>query len=192
MRRYLLRSDGAATLDFVVVFMPLMLFILTIIELGLAFHVMVSSEKAVALGARLAATQSPVHTGVWETNLIDEANGSAGDACYQQAGDACVDPGTTWVCDGATRPESGSWGACDAGRFDAIVAELRRLHPSVTPEDMTISYVYRRLGIAGGPFVPEVVVSLRTRDMPINILSLVGLLELRPATASTLGEDLES
>ncbi len=187
MLRFLRDEGGHATTDFVVVFLPVMLFVLTICELAIAFHFTSASQKSAQLGARLAAAQAPVHLDVWDKNQLDPANGAAGDACFQPTGDACVDPGTVWVCDGANLDPR-----CDPAAFAGLVAELRRLYRSLSVRDVRISYVYRRLGVAGGPFVPEVAVTIRERDMPVEFLSLLGLLQLRETTASVIGEDMES
>ncbi len=187
MREFLKDEGGHATTDFVVVFLPVMLFVLTICELAIAFHFTASAQKSAQLGARLAAAQAPVHRDVWPTNRLDPANGAPGDACYQPTGDACVDPGVSWVCDGAALDAR-----CDAQAFVDLVSEVRRLYPAVVPSDVRISYVYRRLGVAGGPFVPEVAVSIRERAMPVEFLSLLGLLRLRETTASVIGEDMAS
>ncbi len=187
LRRFLAEEDGAVTVDFVTAFLGTFLLLLFVVEVGLAFHFTATAQKAARLGARLAAVQTPVHGAVWETNRVDRAGGRAGDACFQTGRDACLDPGAPWVCDGAALDP-----ACDRDRFAAILAEIRRLSPRIAAEDLAISYAYARLGVAGGPLVPEVSVSIRARPMPVEILSLVGLLELRPTTATLLGEDMTS
>ncbi len=187
MRAFLTDERGAATLDFVMVFVPVLLFVLTIAELVIAFHFTSAAQKSANLAVRLAAGREPVHTEVWETNRLDPRFGNAGDACYQPTGDACMNPGRAWVCTGnALEP------GCDPAAFDALIAEVRRLYPTVRPDDVTVAYVYRRLGVAGGPFVPEISVSISRRPAPVNFLSLVGLLELRATTASIMGEDMSS
>lgn len=185
LRAFLGSESGAVTIDFVTVFPAVFLFFLMVVEIGLAFHFTSTAQKAAQLGARLAVVQDPVHTGVWETNRFDADLGRAGDACYQITGDICLDPGGTWVCDGAAMDDD-----CDGARFAVIAAELRRLSPRLAESDISIAYTYRQLGVAGGPFVPEVAVTIRARPMPVNILSLVGLLELRPTTSILLGEDM--
>jgi len=187
IRHFLKDEYGSVTIEFTTIFVPVILFVVMISEIAIAFHITSSAQKAAQHAARVLATRDPVNSLVWETNLLNPTNGSAGDACFQEAGDACVDPGTIWVCDGASLDV-----ACVDSDFDAFIAEVRRLYPSVNAEDVSVRYIYRRLGVAQGPFVPEVQVTIAERPMPINLLSWVGLLQLRATSASTIGEDMNT
>ncbi|MEM9148426.1 MAG: TadE/TadG family type IV pilus assembly protein [Pseudomonadota bacterium] len=177
---------GVVVVDFVMVFLPVVLFVFTIIEFSVAFHLTSSAQKAAQLAARLAAVSAPVHTGVPDTNILNPVNGQIGDSCFQVAGDACVPPvGSPWVCDGGA-PD----GACDEAGFRAIWERVQDLYPTVQSEDMIISYEYVRLGNAGDPFVPLVSVTLKQRRSYMNMLSFAGELGLRQVTASSLGEEM--
>lgn len=180
------RSErGSVTIDFTQIFLPVMLFVMMVVEIGIAFHLTSSAQKAAQLAARLAATRDPVHAGVWTQNQV-APGGTAGQPCYDPGGDNCVDPGVVWSCDG-----SALGGDCSAAQFNELLAELRRTYPSLDPADVTVTYAYRRLGIAGLDFVPEVAVTIAARESPVNVLSLIGVLQLRPVTASVLGEDMQ-
>ncbi|MEM1344002.1 MAG: TadE family protein [Pseudomonadota bacterium] len=186
--RWLDDERGSITIDFTLLLVPVMALVLLVCEIGIAFHIASSSQKAAQLAARLAAVREPVHDGVWIRNRLDPLSGwRAGDACYQDSsyGDACIDPGIDWVCDGSALTAQ-----CDVADFNRIVDELRRTYPTVNSQDITITYVYRKLGVAEGLFVPEVAVTIAKRPMPISLLTSVGLLELREVTASMLGEDM--
>jgi len=185
--RYLSGESGSVTVEFTTIFLPVMLFVMTVLEIGIAFQLSSSAQKAAVLASRLAASQEPVHEQVWDLNEVDPDNGQAGDSCFQpDAPDACVAPTEAWVCDGAALGAE-----CSADRFNRLLTELRRTYPTVDASDITVRYDYRRLGVAGGPFVPQISVSIDARESPVQFLSLVGLLQLRPVTASILGEDME-
>ncbi|MEM7236910.1 MAG: TadE/TadG family type IV pilus assembly protein [Pseudomonadota bacterium] len=207
--RAFLRDDkGGVVLDVAVIFFPLMMLILAIFEIAISFYVIVSSQKAAQLGARVAVTRHPVHVNVPTENVVDVLNGEFGDACYQSDGrSACIAPNDApWLCDGS----GNSLGAgCDAARFMNIVGEMRRVYPSLKAEHVSIQYNYALLGYAGGPFVPHVTVRIDRRPSPFQIFSASdaggvvsnfdgasnssdGRIFLRPVAASAFGEDLST
>jgi len=188
LRDFLSEERGGPTIDFVMVLLPVLMFIFTIIDFTLAFHMTSNAQKAAQLGARLAAVADPVHTLVPATNELNPTNGQLGDACYQAAGDACLTPATLiWDCDGASLAA-----ACDSDAFALIHNRVQDLYPLVDRARIRITYRYMRLGTAGGPFVPLVSVTIKERPSPVQMLTFVGLLDLRAVTASALGEDLVS
>lgn len=103
---------------------------------------------------------------------------------------------------------------CDRRRFQRLLCEVQRFYPSIgavgrgwvdnpdpTKEtndddraDVSIRYDYRRLGIAGGPFVPEITVRVLPRDLPIDLIGVLGFATLSNglgnAVSSSIGEDL--
>lgn len=187
LTRFLRDESGSVTIDFVSIFLPMTLLVTTVIEIGIAFHMTAAAQKAAQMGARHAATLPAVHAGVWTTNPVDPRFGEPGDMCFRPDGnDACLEPTLAgWACVGG-----GSDPACDGALFDAVLAEMRRTSPRLAAEDVTIRYDYLRLGVAGGPFVPHVSVTIAPRPSPVNFLSYAGLLELRETRAGTLGEDM--
>ncbi|MGF1501700.1 MAG: TadE/TadG family type IV pilus assembly protein [Paracoccaceae bacterium] len=190
---------GAVLMEFVTIFGPLIIFVLSICEILIAFHFSSAAQKSARLGARIASVEDPVHVGVPSRNVHNvSAGGVAGLACFQPYyGDICTDPGQVFTCDGKDLVRVGNtWSSndpsCDAETFIRIINEVQKLNAYVTPDFVTVSYVYRQLGFADGPFVPEVVVELRRRQAPVQFLSVIGLLELRPVTASMIAEDILS
>lgn len=153
--------------------------------------------------------------------LINRLNRSVyvsnGPSCYQPSGpDGCLDPHILqtddgvavdangdavaegsevridFVCDGAT---VGTDANCSEQRFNRLMCEVRRFYPSVDPTDVTIRYDYRRLGIAGGPFIPEITVRIAPRSLPVDLVGPLGFAtlsggQLGNAVASSIGEDL--
>jgi hypothetical protein len=163
-----------------------------IFEIGLAYFLNLGTAKAAQLGARVAVTLPAVHPDVPTLNAPAPGDVENGAWCYQPDGsDACDDPGGPWVCDGA------SLGACDAALFGRIVADMRRSYPRLVPEDVVITYAYRRLGTVGGDFVPEVRVTVRAQSYAfltlilsdvVGAMSEKGPIVFAGASASAFGE----
>ncbi len=197
LRRFARDENGAVVVDFLPVFIVLTLIVLMIFEIAISYYVLLGAEKAAKLGARIAATVEAVHSDVPEQNEVSYLVGRQGDYCYQPTGpDACVDPGGPWICDGASLA-----GQCDQAVFNRIVADMRRTFPRLDPESVSVAYSYRRLGIVGGPFVPEINVSIQPQSYQMVTLILgrvTGSLiennrtDLGRVTASSFGEDLSS
>ncbi|MEM6548406.1 MAG: TadE/TadG family type IV pilus assembly protein [Pseudomonadota bacterium] len=188
LRAFLKDERGQATIDFVVTLLPLMVVVLTVIEVAIAFFVSETSQKAAQLAARFAAVRSPVHVSVPAENTLNPTNGEAGDACFDDDGDhACVDPGGPFVCDGAALDPN-----CDSVAFLELLGEAQRLYPRLEQEELAVTYAYRNLGAAGGPFIPEITITIAERPLPINFLSMIGLIQLNAVSATAYGEDLSS
>lgn len=181
---------GATTVETVLLLVPLLMLLMTVAEVSIGYYTMQATNKAAQFGARLAVSRDPIHTGVWGLNRLIPANGQIGDACFAQSGaDPCQDPGIIWTCDYA----SGSLTVgCDQAGFDRLVTEMRRLNSNIRPSDVSVQYIYRRLGVAGQDFRPEVRVTIAARTLHVNLLSLIGILTIREAVASNFGEDLTS
>lgn len=211
-----IRDDrGTTVLETLVVFLPIMTLFYANIEIIMAYYAVVSAQKAAQLAARISATESPIYIGndMPMTNQLNPEYASNGPTCYQPIGnDACLDPHISrdntgavvldsggnpievdFQCDGAT---VASEAECDEARFTRLMCEVRRFYPSVDPNDVTIRYDYRRLGIAGGPFVPEITVRIAPRDLPIDLIGPIGFAtlsgQLGNAVASSIGEDMNT
>jgi hypothetical protein len=167
LRRFAGDERGAVVVDQLPVLFLTMIIVLLIFEIGIAYFLNLGAAKAAQLGARVAVTLPTLHPDVPAINAPASADVENGAWCYQPAGgDACVDPGGPWVCDGA------SLGSCDEARFARIVADMRRSYPRLAPEDVVITYAYRRLGIVGGEFVPEIEVTVRAQSYAFLTLIL--------------------
>ena len=186
---------GAVTIDFVLVFLPQMLFVLMIVEILLAFHFTSQAQKAAQMAARLAAVMPPIHSGVPQINLLNTSGGEAGQYCYQPSGtQPCINPTPVvgapvteqWVCKLGSTPLP----KCSEEGFREILAKVDALYPNIHQSQMEVRYDYLQLGVACGPFVPLVTVTITARSSPVRMLSPLGLLELRPVQASVLGENM--
>lgn len=167
LRRFRDDERGAVVIDHIPVFFALMIIVLFIIEVGIAHFLLIRSQKAVQLGARIAATLPPAMSAVPTRNVGRNPSGGAHIPCYSGAGPSnCNDPGGPWQCRGST---------CDAfsGTVIAlIVQEMQRVDASIVPEDVTLTYIYRELGNADGPFMPEINVALDEREYDFALLGL--------------------
>ena len=166
-RRFARDERGAVVVDQLPVLFLTMLIVLLIFEIGLAYFLNLGTAKAAQLGARVAVTLPAAHPEVPRHNAPRTGDVENGAWCVQPDGsDACVDPGGPWICDGA------SLGPCNPLVFGRIVADMRRSYPRLVPEDVVVTYAYRRLGIVGGDFVPEVRVEVRAQSYAFLTLVL--------------------
>ncbi len=194
LRRYLADRSGAATIEYVVLLLPLLAMVFVSFQIALAYHFALTAQKAVELGARIAAVRDPVHTTMVKTNAI--ASGHAfGDEC---ALGGCVPPiGGPWTCSGN---DLGSTD-CDANAYAEIFSEVGRIAYLLDPSDMSVTYSYGGLGYAGGPFVPIVEVSIEERPFFLQFFFNLAVanpsngsdeLRLPAVAASAIAEDLSS
>lgn len=194
LRRFAGDERGAVVVDQLPVLFLTLILVLVIFEIGLAYFLNLGTAKAAQLGARVAVTLPALHPDVPMLNARRAGDVENGVWCHQPDGsDACADPGGPWVCDGA------SLGGCDGLLFARIVADMRRSYPRLAPEDVVITYAYRRLGIVGGDFVPEVRVTVRAQSyafLTLVLSDVVGAFSEKDpivfagASASAFGEHM--
>ena len=153
--RFLIERRAAATVEFVVLFLPMIALVFTCFQVALAYHFSLTAQKAVEVGARIAAVRDPVYTALPGTNVRTTSGEIEGSCAF----DNCVDPGGPWVCEGANL----SLATCDVDAFNAIFQEVAAFAYLLNSDDMNIRYEYARLGKAGGPFIPIITVSIVER-----------------------------
>ncbi|MEL6679840.1 MAG: TadE/TadG family type IV pilus assembly protein [Pseudomonadota bacterium] len=171
LKRFRRDTEGAATVEFVILFLPFMSLIFFIFEVAIAYHWALSAQKAVEQGARAATVRAPVATSLIRTTGFGDAviqrpkiaGALDGGACY--LGNCEVVP--TVSCTGGAQLGA----ACDADQFNEIFQVVRKLAYNVDPEDVTITYEDVLLGYAGDPYVPLVTVSIRQRERTVISLS---------------------
>ncbi len=194
VRRFVRDERGAVVVDQLPVMFLTLILVLLIFEIGLAYFLNLGTAKAAQLGARVAVTLPALHPEVPVLNVPGSDDVENGVWCYQPDGsDACQDPGGPWVCDGA------SLGACDPMGFARIVADMRRSYPRLEREDVVVTYAYRRLGVVGGDFVPEVTVTVKAQSYAfltlmlsetLGALSEKGPITFAGASSSAFGEQM--
>lgn len=184
---------GAATIEYVVLLLPLIALVFTSFQIALAYHFALTAQKAVELGARIAAVRDAVHTGIPAENAL-APGARVGDSC---ALGGCVEPGGPWRCagDDLAGPD------CDAAAFAAIFDEVGRVAYLLSPEDLTVTYRYANLGFAGGPFTPIIEVSIEERPFFLQFFFNLAFgsgdntaerLTLPAVAGSAIAEDLSS
>ena len=168
IRRFARDDRGAVVIDHIPVFFCLVVIVLFIFEIGIAYFLNIRSHKAAQLGARIAATMPAVHGGVPDINARSNTLGRLGEPCFNPLGPSrCTNPGGPWICEGHSLG-----GSCDAVVFGQIVDEMRRTFPDLTDSAVRISYIYRELGEAGGPFIPEINVAIEPHEYQFVVFQL--------------------
>lgn len=166
VRRFWRNERGAVVVDHIPVFFALTIIVLIIIELGIAHFLQLRAQKAVQLGARIAQSLPPAMDAVPRTNVPINPTGGQNIPCFSNVGpDNCVDPGT-FQCLGT---------GCDGNgglTMALIVQEMQRVEPSISTNDVTLTYQYMRLGNAGGPYIPQIIVRIGERSYDFAILTL--------------------
>ena len=196
IKRFLTAKDGAATLEYVILFLPLVAMVFTCFQIALAYHFALTSQKAVENGARIAAVRSPVANDLPTINVA-QSGAETGDRCALPG--SCVDPGGPWVCTFADLDAS-----CDREAFDDVFQEVAALAYLLSPEDLEVTYRYADLGFANGPFVPIVEVTIVERPFFLQIGfslyygpdatddNVADVKRLPAATATAIAEDMSS
>lgn len=189
-RRYRKDESGAATVEFVLVFVPLIMIIFFIFEMAMAYHWALAAQKGVEKGARLAITQLPVHDTLVDTNGRIKTYDLAGTTV---AGDLCLFTGRctyvpTAVCTGGIYLD----GACDATRFATLLSAVSQHAYGLRPENLTVSYRESGLGRATEPFVPIVTVTISSRAFPLGLSLFSVDTQLPAVSASLVGEFLQN
>ncbi|MEL6317958.1 MAG: TadE/TadG family type IV pilus assembly protein [Pseudomonadota bacterium] len=162
-RGFLRDRAGGATVEFMVLLAPLFALLFFVVEVAIFIFHSESVRKAAEVGARLAIVSPPVVLGLPPTNAPAES-GDEGHCALEPSPCATPDP-ARWSCAGGTGE------GCTAS-FDAIVAEMRRFSRAIEPQNVTVTYVYGRLGRVGGPLVPTVIVDVADVTNPFGAFGL--------------------
>lgn len=196
LRKFIRRDEGSAAIEYVALLLPLIALVFTSLQIALAYHFSLTAQKAVELGARIAAVRDAVHLGLPTRNELDQTSGlSVGAAC---GFGACVDPGGPWTCTGATIATDAN---CDVAKFNEIRDEVSRLAYLLDDDDLSISYSYGLLGFADGPFVPIVEVAIVERPFFLQFFFNLAFgggddesfeVTLPSVAATAIAEDLSS
>lgn len=189
-------DSGNAAVEYSIIFLPLVFFVLFIFEMSLAYHWIISAQKGVERGARQASVMVPVvneltrPTGLGPRVITrDVANGGdLGGACYLSH---CT-PLPVVGCSGGTRLSENDGGGitCDAARFQDVFQEVKLFASEVEPEDVTVIYEDLELGYAGEPYVALVTVQIRARAFPLALGLFSSDTQLPAVSASLVTEEL--
>ena len=196
---FLKDRKASASVEYVVLFLPLIALVFTSFQIALAFHFALTAQKAVENGARIAAVRDPVYHRDYLPHKNEPAPGAVtGDACA--INNKCLTPaGGPWICTHADLSEP----ECDADAFKEVFDEVASVAYLLNPDNLIVSYAYYELGFANGPFVPLVTVTIAERPFVLQFFfnlaygqdqeagsQEAGLLPAVQATA--IAEDLSS
>jgi Flp pilus assembly protein TadG len=195
-------QNGGVAVEVAVMIPIIFIFVLGSIDFLFMFLDWNMANKAVQLGARLAAISDPVSadlstmTGLSATVLPGQPMPAFTRACSTR-----TSTGAIGSCTGGTySPEAmqrivfgraGATACSDTGRG------MCHLYSAITPANVTITYTQTGLGYAGRPGgpVPTITVSLQNLRFHFLFLdALLGFAEMTmpPMTTTTTGEHLSS
>ena len=210
IRKFLKDTDGAAMVEFTIIAMLALTFLLGAVDFFFAFSQWNSVVKAVERGARIAAVSTPVDNGLRNlTGLVSGVN---------QPGDPMPANYFSIICQGAST-SGGSCTGTRAGTYNASAMNqivygrgsslsctdatsaysvgMCDIYSRITPANVTVEYQQTGLGFVGRPGgpVPTVTVSIRNLSFEfffLNSLLRFGPIQMPPISATVTGEDLFS
>ena len=202
LARFRADERAAASLEFVMIFTPLMFLIFLIVQVAIAYHWSLSTQKGLEMAARVASVTPPVdsslvvQTGLGMRVVNREINlgFEYGDRCIDGACAAIADS----ICTGAafTPDDDGNLPVsnCDYTRFKAIFDEVDRFAYSLEIDDLAIAYEDVRLGYAGQKYVPLIVLAVNPQSMPIILRMFTDETEFQipEILATIVAEDLSN
>lgn len=177
---------AASAVEFALVLPLLMLMLFGTIDVGRFMWAVNEAEKATQAGARFAVVTTPVSPGLVDTDF-ESASLPAGDLIPATALGALTCTSTACTCSG-TCPVTDL--SVDSTAFDAIVARMAAMDPSIAAANVEVTYRGSGFGFAGGPagqmqVSPLVTVSLKNLDfIPITSFLLAQI--PMPAASTTL------
>lgn len=182
-RRFLRDENGAATVEYVLIFVPLMVMIFFIFEMAMAYHWALAAQKGVENGVRFAVTQRPLHDSLIDTDgsiVKYTITGSTkpGDLCYFASNCSSV---ATVVCSGGASLAAD----CDASAMAQLLSVVSEHAYGLDADSLTITYEESGLGRATETVIPIITVSISAREFPLG-LSLLGIDTRLPAVSATL------
>lgn len=189
LRNFLKETAAATLVEFS--FIAPLLFLITfgVIELGFLYFQYQALDAATRMGARIAATRGPAITGMPDCGVA--VTTSPGNYCSSAGG------GTQWsaTCTGTALTTTGSAVAtgCNAAIMGRILQEMRLVYPSLTLNNIMVTFSGSNLGFVGkGRPVPIVTVRVTNVTASLPVLSAFGINGWpMPSFATSLpGEDL--
>jgi hypothetical protein len=184
MKRLAIVSDegGGGAAEFALVLPLLLLFLFGIIDSARLAWDYNRLAKATQMGARFAVVTDVLDSGLKDQSYVGvEVNGvtlTQGDRIPKEALGKLVCTKDGCTCEeGGTCPEAGDF---DSDIFEALVARMQAIDPSITADMVRVTYSGSGLGFAGDPngmeISPTVTVSVAGATFtPISSLNLVDL-----------------
>jgi len=146
-------TAGSTAAEFGLVLPLLIVLLLGTIDVGRFLWACNRAEKATQMGVRYAVATNIVPGGLTGYSFATAGGIPQGDPIPQSAfgGVQCQSSGGTVTCAcnaGATCPPLGT---INTAAFTNIVTRMQRFYPSLTADNVKLSYEYSGLGYAGDP-----------------------------------------
>lgn len=205
MLNTLLRNqEGAAVVEYTIVFFLLMLLTFGIVEFGYLFWQWNSAEKATQMGVHKAVLTSPITPALAATDCGSTNDSDStllpGTPCPANTGFGTITctgaTATTASCSGGSGSLSCNTAGCNGTAFNWILTQMQAIFPNIQPTNVRVVYTYAALGFKGrGSPVPAVTVELT--GMTYNFVALNSLLGFGPISmpdfrATLTAEDMNS
>jgi len=152
--RSLMRStEGGTAAEFGLLTPLLLSFMIGTVDLGRFLWTCNRAEKATQMGVRYAVTNDIVPSGLATYDFAIAGGIPQGDPIPLSSfgGADCNSASGTVTCTCKTGATCPPLGTANATAFNAIVTQMQRFYPSLTADNVTISYEYSGLGYAGDP-----------------------------------------
>lgn len=152
--RAMLRSTHGGTAAEFGLLTPLLLsFMIGTVDLGRFLWTCNRAEKATQMGARFAVTNDIVPGGLATYDFAVAGGIPQGDPIPLSSfgGADCNSASGTVTCTCKTGATCPSLNPINTAAFTAIVTQMQRFYPSLTADNVTVSYEYSGLGYAGDP-----------------------------------------
>ena len=166
-------DTGTATVEFVIIFLPLMFLIFLIVQVAVAYHWSLSAQKGLEVASRAAAVNVPVAGELVSITALGISGITRPVAPGAQVGADCFTgacaPVPTYTCSGESFPPHNTSGTptnCSFDRFMAIYNALDSFAYQLETTDLTVTYSDADLGKAGRPYVPLITLSIAEQSLP--------------------------
>jgi hypothetical protein len=200
---------GAVLVETTVMLTLFFVFVLGSIDFLMMFYQWNAAAKAVAIGARLAATSDPVAAGLNGLSAAVVSPDLPPGTAMPDFAVTCDGAAATCTCEGTCT----GLGGYDAAAMNTIVfgrnstscgdaashdrPAMCNILPAVTPANITVSYRQTGIGFAGRPGGPAPTITLAIKNIQFRSFFLGNLVDSRripmpPLTTSIPAEDLSS
>lgn len=170
LNRFIRDESGASAAEFAVIAFLLVVLTFGVIDMGYALWQWNNAEKAVQLGARLAAVSTPLAPGL-ATYECGTADTVAGQPC-STGGDSFG----TVACTASSCTGSFGFSATEANR---LLSRMQAIFPQMQGSNLIVEYGDLQLAFDGRGS-PVGTVTVRIVDMNFEFLMLDGLLGFNP------------
>lgn len=191
------RNDrGGSAVEYAIVFTMLMALTFGAIDGGFMAFQWQGAVKAAQVGAREAVVMDRVASGLTAITSVGGSPPAAGTPCLNTA-----TGGPIAACDfgivTCTSASCSSYGPVNTTSFNAILAQMQIVYPTIQASNVQITYAPTGIGFVGYPFPATVTVTIIGMNYTFFGLSafesVIPLtIPLPPSPATLTGEDLKS